>query len=606
MADVFISYRNTPDRRAIVRRLATILRAYEVTVWWDYGLEAGESYRSQIMTELTNARIVMPLWCAESVQSQWVRMEAELGKDKLLPARLQKVAPPDSFEAIQAADLIGWDGAVGNPRLQAFVRRVCERLGRQPVVATDMIEELANLPPVQPLPAVLLKSSDPSASVAPINASSPSQTAETITVSGTTRSTRRRSEVRWVGAAALAMLVLAVAIFAYRPHVPETSKDDTKREEVATAKKKSEQANRAAEEWRVVKDTTSPQTLDSFIRHFGDTYYGDLAKARLAELKTKEARDLAQKAKAYVDRGIAYYEKGNYDLAVAEFDTAITIHPGYAEAYRWRGRAVWGPKICLFCVLSQTDYDRIYADFSKAIEINPRYADAYYSRGVLQQSVPDLSKAIEINPDHVGAYQARANRYQSKAKAAYVYDDETGGYVLQGVKGGSDFAAAISDLTHVIRLNPNPWLAYNERGRLYFGNGDYDLAISDWLKVIELANADWTLPGDIGDAYLAKRKYDLALAQYDKLPKDYAHHKRGKLHFSKGDYDLAISEFNKALDMAKDYSPKHGYFYWRGRAYEAKGQSEKAITDYRQAASIYGGKGWQELQDRLKRLGVEP
>ncbi len=154
MADVFISYRNTPDRRTIVRRLATILRAHEVTVWWDYGLEAGESYRAQIMTELANARIVAPLWCAESVVSRWVRMEAELGKDKLVPARLQEVAPPDAFEAIQAADLIGWDGAVGSPRVQAYVRRICERLGRAWSAPTDMIEELANLPSVPPLPEI--------------------------------------------------------------------------------------------------------------------------------------------------------------------------------------------------------------------------------------------------------------------------------------------------------------------------------------------------------------------------------------------------------------------------------------------------------------------
>jgi formylglycine-generating enzyme required for sulfatase activity len=154
MADVFISYRNTPERRAIVRRLATILRAYEVTVWWDYGLEAGESYRAQIMTELAGARIVAPLWCAESIRSQWVHMEAEFGKDKPLPARLQKVAPPDVFEAIQSADLIGWDGAVGSPRLQEFVRLVCKRLDRPAVATTDMIEELAELPPVNPLPEV--------------------------------------------------------------------------------------------------------------------------------------------------------------------------------------------------------------------------------------------------------------------------------------------------------------------------------------------------------------------------------------------------------------------------------------------------------------------
>ena len=154
MADVFISYRNTPDRRIIVRRLATILRAHEISVWWDYGLEAGESYRAQITAELASARVVSPLWCAESIQSPWVRMEAELGKDKLVPARLQKVVPPDAFEAIQAADLIGWDGAVGSPRLLEFVRLICKRLGRPAIAPTDMIEDLGQLPAVAPLPEV--------------------------------------------------------------------------------------------------------------------------------------------------------------------------------------------------------------------------------------------------------------------------------------------------------------------------------------------------------------------------------------------------------------------------------------------------------------------
>ena len=156
MADVFISYRNTPDRRIIVRRLATILRAHEISVWWDYGLEAGESYRAQITAELASARVVSPLWCAESILSPWVRMEAELGKDKLVPAWLQKVVPPDAFEAIQAADLIGWDGAVGSPRLQEFVRLICRRLGRAAIAPTDMIEDLGQLPAVAPLPEVAI------------------------------------------------------------------------------------------------------------------------------------------------------------------------------------------------------------------------------------------------------------------------------------------------------------------------------------------------------------------------------------------------------------------------------------------------------------------
>ena len=64
------------------------------------------------------------------------------------------MAPPDAFEAIHAADLIGWDGAVGNPRVLAFVRRICARLGRPAIAPTDMIEELAHLPAVPPLPEV--------------------------------------------------------------------------------------------------------------------------------------------------------------------------------------------------------------------------------------------------------------------------------------------------------------------------------------------------------------------------------------------------------------------------------------------------------------------
>jgi formylglycine-generating enzyme required for sulfatase activity len=157
MADVFISYRNTPERRAFARRLATILRAHGVEVWWDYGLAEGESYRQQITDELAKARVVIPLWCAESIHSKWVAMEAELGKDKLLPVRLQNIAPPDAFEAIHAADLVGWDGTISHPRLQAFVRRLCERLGKPGTAPADTLEELAQLPPLAVLPMVTLK-----------------------------------------------------------------------------------------------------------------------------------------------------------------------------------------------------------------------------------------------------------------------------------------------------------------------------------------------------------------------------------------------------------------------------------------------------------------
>lgn len=146
MTDVFLSYRNLPAQRALVERLAAILEAHGFDVWWDYGLEAGAPYREQILAQLSAAKVVVPLWCTESVQSEWVRMEAELGKDKLVPARLQRVPPPDAFEAIQAADLIGWDGRVDHDPLERFIARVAERAGVSVKKRVSLIGTLRHLP----------------------------------------------------------------------------------------------------------------------------------------------------------------------------------------------------------------------------------------------------------------------------------------------------------------------------------------------------------------------------------------------------------------------------------------------------------------------------
>jgi subtilisin family serine protease len=154
MADVFLSYRNTEDRRKLVGRLATILRAHGISVWWDYGLEAGESYREQIVKALGEARVVVPVWCSESVKSQWVAMEAELGRDKLLPVRLQRVAPPAKFEALHATHLEKWDGSILDPQLDEFIRDLCKKLGKAAELPPDTRGELAQLPKLKPLPDV--------------------------------------------------------------------------------------------------------------------------------------------------------------------------------------------------------------------------------------------------------------------------------------------------------------------------------------------------------------------------------------------------------------------------------------------------------------------
>ncbi|MEL6569003.1 MAG: S8 family serine peptidase [Pseudomonadota bacterium] len=154
MADVFLSYKNTEERRRIVTRFATILRAHGITVWWDYGLEAGESYAEQIAAALDEARIVIPFWCEESIKSEWVQQEAARGEEKLFPARLQRISPPPRFEMLHAAHLEHWDGSILDPTVDEFVRDICRKLGKPVELAPDTRAELASLPPLDPLAPV--------------------------------------------------------------------------------------------------------------------------------------------------------------------------------------------------------------------------------------------------------------------------------------------------------------------------------------------------------------------------------------------------------------------------------------------------------------------
>src|SRR5262249_1805344 len=43
--------------------------------------------------------------------------------------------------------------------------------------------------------------------------------------------------------------------------------------------------------WAVTKDTTSPAVLEAFIKRFGNTVYGEMASARLKELRAAASKE---------------------------------------------------------------------------------------------------------------------------------------------------------------------------------------------------------------------------------------------------------------------------------------------------------------------------
>jgi tetratricopeptide (TPR) repeat protein len=150
-----------------------------------------------------------------------------------------------------------------------------------------------------------------------------------------------------------------------------------------------------------------------------------------------------------------------YGRAIAHFDRAIELKPGFAMAYNNRGSAY----------ASDHNYDLAIRDCGKAIEIKPDYVEAYYNRGIAymgkgdcDSAIRDYTKAIELVPNDAKVYNNRGNAYAAK----------------------HDYDRAIQDGSKAIELKPRFADAYYNRAIAYGKKGDRDQAIRDYTKAIEL------------------------------------------------------------------------------------------------------------------------
>lgn len=123
MTDVFLSYKRNDEARA--GWLVRALQAQGLEVWWDRGLQAGESWRAQIETELAAARCVVVLWTTASVgpEGGFVKDEATRGlrRRALVQVLLDRVELPVGFGEEQAIDLVGWGRGLRRSASDPFV-----------------------------------------------------------------------------------------------------------------------------------------------------------------------------------------------------------------------------------------------------------------------------------------------------------------------------------------------------------------------------------------------------------------------------------------------------------------------------------------------------
>jgi len=203
-------------------------------------------------------------------------------------------------------------------------------------------------------------------------------------------------------------------------------------------------------------------------------------KQQSAKLK-KEFQTASQGLTAveWFDKAYALWDgkKSTEPKKVIEYLThVIRLDPNLAEVFVNRGNAYFNLK----------QFDLAVADYNQSIRLEPNFAMAYYNRGVananlkqFDQTVKDFSRAIRIDQNYATAYNNRGSAYANLNQPN----------------------RAITDYDQAIRLDPNDAVAYVNRGFTYGELDQLDRAIADYDMSIRLdANyaAAYVAAGNIG------------------------------------------------------------------------------------------------------------
>ena len=283
--------------------------------------------------------------------------------------------------------------------------------------------------------------------------------------------------------------------------------------------------------------------------------------------------DIVHPANDAIQQGNTMMMGGQIERAIEYYSRAIELEPDKVGSYNNRGVAYY----------NKGDYACAIKDYTKAIELRLNYAIAYYNRGMayrekgeFDSTIVDLTKSLELAPDNALAYANRAVVYLIKGKIDLV----------------------IVDSTKAIELAPNLAIAYANRAIAYGVKGEYNRSITDSTKAIELDSALALAYYNRGKAYSEKSEHDRAVVDYTKaieLDTDYieAYHARGLTYHETGEFQRSIEDFTKLIQMfpfdIKTYTYNIKGYQLRSRSYKAIGNHERAQADIDEA-------------ERLKRL----
>ena len=269
-----------------------------------------------------------------------------------------------------------------------------------------------------------------------------------------------------------------------------------------------------------------------------------------------------QDPRVHVNIGNIHADAGRYEAAITRYDEAIRLAPDNAAARFNRGRVL--------CDLAR--YPEAIADLGQAIGLHPGYLKAHLKRaealertGDFTGALADYSTAITLAPDRFEGYLRRGDLHE---------------------RMGS-FAEARDDFDAAVRRAPNRYESYHRRGRVNGMLGHPDEEMHDYALALE-KGAGAAVYTDRGWAYGARGDMDLALADFERalnLEPDSARALMGRamVHHENRRFQQAIDDYSRAIVRVPTLAQA---YLSRGNAYAEIRDYEKALADYARTISL--------------------
>jgi tetratricopeptide (TPR) repeat protein len=231
-------------------------------------------------------------------------------------------------------------------------------------------------------------------------------------------------------------------------------------------------------------------------------------------------------ALAYNLRGLAYADKGQYRLALTDYNAAIALDKKCSEAFNNRGivDGIIGEKM------------NALNDYNQAVNLNPKFADAYYNRGLLylemnylDTAVADFTTAINIDPDMADYFNNRGVALRLKGEYEKSFADFNRAlklnrnfaeaYFNRGIiyQMHEQYFPAIANFTEALRIKPTYVDARFRRGSSFASLGRYDQAVEDLNYVLQNDPKNIDALRNLGIVLKNMRRYEEASAQLKKI-----------------------------------------------------------------------------------------